>query len=467
MSLLTVSELAVYSGDQCLMAPISFAIEQGQRLTILGESGSGKSLIVKAIMGNLGKTLRQQGSVAVDGTPLSLAERQKLWGKQLSALPQEPWLALDPLMAAGQQLAQTFRWVAGERADVAQTSSQKTLDSLGLATAANKRVDQLSGGMAQRVAVACALAGGAPLLLADEPTKGLDVSKRDLIVSQLLERSADGALITITHDVEVAEQLGGQVMVIQNGALVEAGDSARIFAAPQHDYTKALIAANPKTWAPKRTEVAQQPLLSGEKLCIGRGQQELFTDFDISLQVGEVVGIVGDSGCGKSTLGDALLGLLPLRGGRVIKHSNSAAHRWQKLYQDPTAAVSTAVSLQRLLDDVITKYQVSQLTVAHLKKVLGLTDSLLARSAKAVSGGELQRFCLLRVLLLEPVFLFADEPTSRLDPITAKEVSELLVSLARETQCTVMLVSHDPYLIEKRCDRVIRLQGAGGQATAR
>ncbi len=457
MTLLKVDDLSVYNGDQCLMTPTSLQISQGERLTILGESGSGKSLIVKAIMGNLPAELSARGEVELFGETLTPKQRRKIWGTRISSLPQEPWRALDPLMPAGQQLAKTFQWVAGEPPQTAKLSADATLADLGLANSEHKRVDQLSGGMAQRVAVACALAGGAPLLLADEPTKGLDVSKRDLIVNQLIERSEQGALITITHDVEVAEQLGGHVMVIQNGTLVEEGDCESIFANPQHTYTKALIAANPKTWPDQETPVSKELLLSGKKLGIERGGRQLFSDLDIDIHIGEIIGVVGDSGCGKSTLGDMLLGLLPLQSGEVNKHQDLPVHRWQKLYQDPTASVPTSVPLQTLLNDVLKKYTVSQEKVQHLMDVLALTPDILSRKANAVSGGELQRFCLLRVLLLDPVFLFADEPTSRLDPVTAKEVSELLVKLARDTDCAVMLVSHDPYLIRKRCDRVISL----------
>ncbi|WP_315984020.1 ATP-binding cassette domain-containing protein [Aliamphritea spongicola] len=303
------------------------------------------------------------------------------------------------------------------------------------------------------------MAGGAQVLLADEPTKGLDISRRDHVVSQLISQAADGVLLTITHDVAVARQIGGRIMVMKDGVLLEEGLAEDVLSNPQHAYTRELISADPaKWWQPPRKVFAEdsKPLISARQLTVGRGKQALVSGLDFKVHPGEVVGVVGDSGCGKSTLGDTLLGLNPPHAGEVARREGVSGHHWQKLYQDPTAAVSHAVSLRTLLMDLIQLHDLDVTSVPALMARLGLSDALLERSASEVSG-ELQRFCLLRILLLKPVFLFADEPTSRLDPVTTREVSQLLVDLAREQGCAVMLVSHDPMLIEKRCDRVIQL----------
>lgn len=460
MSLITANNLAVYAADTCLLEPMSFTLNRGERLTILGQTGSGKSLLAQAIMGNLPAGLTTLGNVQLFGFESDARSRRQFWGKQISMLPQEPWNALNPLMSAHTQLAETFHRVKGDSFDQAKCNADYTLAQQGLAASGHKRVDQLSGGMAQRIAIACAMAGGAPLLLADEPTKGLDVSRRDQVVQQLITQSQEGALVTITHDVAVARQIGGRLMVITGGQLVEAGNTPEILGNPQHAYTQQLIAADPQSW-PSQASMQKDNapvLLETHSLAIGRGHQTLAQNLTLNIRSGEVVGIVGDSGCGKSTLGDTLLGLQPAYGGSLRRHQDAAPHRWQKLYQDPTAAVSHAVPLKRLLDDVVRRHRVDRRRIPPLLSRLGLSSQLLERKASSVSGGELQRFCLLRTLLLDPVFLFADEPTSRLDPVTAQAVSQLLVDVARETQCAVMLVSHDPHLIEKRCDRVVRLQ---------
>ncbi|SBS29177.1 Glutathione import ATP-binding protein GsiA [Marinomonas aquimarina] len=458
MSLIHIENLSIYAGMIELLAPISLTVEKGERLTILGQTGSGKSLLAQAIMGNLPRSLHSQGQVSLFGRMVDNAERQAFWGTQISMLPQEPWNSLDPLMGAKQQLEQTYRMVAGESPAEARQQAAYTLALQGLQDSGHKRVDQLSGGMAQRVAIACAMAGGAQVLLADEPTKGLDVSRRDQVVQQLLSQSEQGALITITHDVAVARQIGGRMMVIKSGELVEQGQANDILTAPKHPFTQALIEADPKNWNEAEGDTRHgEALISAQDLTIGRGDTALSKHLNFTLHQGEVVGVVGDSGCGKSTLGDTLLGVHNAMGGQVKRHSKAPRHQWQKLYQDPTAAVSPAVSLRTLLNDMVALHKIDRSRIAPLMQQLGLAEDLLERNSEGVSGGELQRFCMLRALLLNPVFLFADEPTSRLDPITQREVSQLLVDVAKQNGCAVMLVSHDPDLIEKRCDRVIRL----------
>lgn len=458
MNLIELENLAVYAGDVELLAPISLALQKGERLTILGQTGSGKSLLVQAIMGTLPKGLSTKGTVRLFGEAISVKQRQAFWGKRLSMLPQEPWNALDPLMSVGRQLEETYYLVGGQSPQQARESARYTFSVQGLQHARHKRVDQLSGGMAQRVAIACATAGGAPVLLADEPTKGLDVSRRDQVVQQLTAQAETGALITITHDVAVARQTGGRMMVIKSGELVEAGEAKTVLGNPAHPFTQTLVAADPVNWQdepPAPNNVT--PVLSVRDLAIGREDNALARHLEFTLHRGEVVGVVGDSGCGKSTLGDTLLGLVPPLAGGIQHYVKAPTHQWQKLYQDPTAAVSHTTPLRVLLNDIVRRHRIAQERIPPLMAKLGLDSGLLERKADGVSGGELQRFCLLRALLLDPVFLFADEPTSRLDPVTARDVSRLLVDVARDTGCAVIMVSHDPQLIAKRCSRVIRL----------
>ncbi len=460
MHLIKTTDLAVYAGNVELLQPLSLTLNKGERLTILGQTGSGKSLLAQAIMGNLSESLHCEGNVELFGKSRSLSERKALWGRQLTLLPQEPWNALSPLMTARNQLKETYRLVRGLAESAARTRTEEDLNQFELQAGADKRVDQLSGGMAQRVAITCAMAGGAQVLLADEPTKGLDISRRDHVVGQLKAQAADGVLLTITHDVAVARQTGGRVMVMKDGVLLEEGLAEDVLSTPQHPYTRALISADPaKWWQPPRQVFPEdsEALISARQLTVGRGDQALVSGLNFTVHPGEVVGVVGDSGCGKSTLGDTLLGLIPPHSGLVDRQKGISAHHWQKLYQDPTAAVSHAVPLNVLLTDLVQLHNLDATSVPALMARLGLSETLLQRTASEVSGGELQRFCLLRILLLKPVFLFADEPTSRLDPVTTREVSQLLVDLAREQGCAVMLVSHDPMLIEKRCDRVIQL----------
>lgn len=459
--LLKLTEVAVYVGNTCLLEPISLTLKQGQPLTILGQTGSGKSLLAQAVMGLLPDTLTLRGVVEVFAKELTLKERQALWGRKLVMLPQEPWHALDPLMKGIEQVKEVYQYVQAKPHSEALACAEQDLHNIGLADSGQKRPGQLSGGMAQRLAISAATAGGAHVILADEPTKGLDVSRRDGIVRLLQSRSQQGSLLTITHDVAIARQLGGRLLVIKGGRLMEQGDALSVLDNPQHSYTRELIAAEPKSWPdvvqPSRYQSPDEVLVA-DQLVIKRAGRTLIDGLSFSIKKGEVVGVVGDSGCGKSSLGDALLNLLPVSSGKVTRlECNAKPHQWLKLYQDPPSAFTSSVSLGTLLSDLVTLHHIIQERISPLMARLNLPQDILQRSCLEVSGGELQRFAILRALLLDPVFLFADEPTSRLDPVTAKDVTSLLVELARETGCAVLMVSHDPELVRKTCDQVIAL----------
>ena len=249
--LLRIEALSVQADGKTLLEPLSLNLAAGECLTILGETGAGKSLLMHAIMGTLPPPLTASGRILLGETDLAsldTAARERLWGQQLAMLPQEPWHSLDPLMPALQQVAEVHECVHGQAPEQAQQTANQALAGVGLEAAAARLPSQLSGGMAQRLAFCAATAAGAPILLADEPTKGLDASRRDQVATLLRQHAQQGALLTITHDVEVARQLGGTLLVMRAGHLLESGDAQAILDAPQHDYTRALIAADPRHW---------------------------------------------------------------------------------------------------------------------------------------------------------------------------------------------------------------------------
>lgn len=461
MSLLRAEGITVRDGAATLLAPLSLLLNPGEPLVILGETGSGKSLMAQALMGTLPPELGAKGQVVVGQHVLNASEPHRfrgLWGREIGVLPQEPWLSLDPVMRARGQIAEAHQLVRGLDRRAARVQAGSDLGALGLAGAEDLYPHQLSGGMAQRVAIAAARAGGARIVIADEPTKGLDAARRDDVAHLLLsEMGETGGLLIITHDLALARMMGGRMIVLRSGEIVEQGATEQVFAAPQQPYTKALLAADPENWTPRQGAKTGSPVVSARELAVERSGRTVFAGITLDIAAGEVLGVSGPSGCGKSSLGDALLGLLRPSKGTITRCSEKHPFAFQKLYQDPVAAFPRKRVLGKTIADTLALSGENSNTIDGLLDRLGLDPRLLNRRPDAVSGGELQRLSLLRVLLRKPDFIVADEPTSRLDPITQAQVISLLTEIADQDDVAVMLVSHDTALIRNTTDAVLTL----------
>lgn len=462
MSVIEVRDLTVHAGLTCLLGPVSFQVAAGETLVIMGETGAGKSLIAQAILGTLPASLTCSGFIAVKGQrvdTMPATERARLWGRTLTALPQEPWLALDPLMAAWKQVAEAHRHVAGMDAASAGAATARDLSALGLAEREHRPPGALSGGMAQRVAFAAATAGRAPILLADEPTKGLDHLSQARVVDLLAKAPrADGALIAITHDARVARALGGAMIVLRDGDVVEAGRTAEVLRSPKAAYTETLLAADPERWPEQPAASPGRPLLTARRLVVARAGRNLIEPFDMTLHASERVAITGPSGIGKTTLLDALAGLIRPAEGTVDRAPELRLHSVQKLYQDPTAAFPPLVSIETNLRDVARRHKVDWDAALENLPALDLHPSLLQRRPDSVSGGELQRLSIVRALIVKPKVILADEPTSRLDPITQRTTLDLLSRIGRDTGIALLLVTHNTQIAEKWAGKVHRLR---------
>jgi len=462
-TLLHVDQLAISDARGRLAGPFSFSLAAGRALTLIGESGAGKSLLTHAILGTLPRGLRAAGRLTLDARTFDAMDgpaRRASWGRRLALLPQEAALALDPTMRVGRQLAETHALVGGKRWTDAWRQTADDLDALGMPHATGQWPATLSGGMAQRVALAITRAGRAPVLIVDEPTKGLDPHWRDAIVAQLQAALREGcAVLAITHDVEVARALGGDIAVLRQGVVVEHGPAEALLREPGHPFTRALLAAAPHAWPARPAAVAGDDVLQASGLSKRLGHRQLFQHIDLALRAGERLAVTGPSGSGKSTLGNVLLGLMPADAGSVRRPARVTPVRFQKLYQDPASAFAPARAIGHALHDLCARHRVTPARIAPLMQRMGLHPDLLARLPHAVSGGELQRFALVRALLLDPVFLFADEPTSRLDPLTQREVIDILVEATAERACALMLVTHDRALAHNVAARHIEFGG--------
>lgn len=462
---LEVDGLTVFAAEKRLLGPMSLAVPTGGITTIMGETGAGKSLLAQAVLGDLPQPLSAEGRVALDGRrldDLSADSRSRLWGRQLAILPQEPWRALSPLMPIERQVGEVYRFVKARDQASAREAAGRDLAALGLADAGKRRVGQLSGGMAQRAAFAAARAGEAPLLLADEPTKGLDQSRSEAIVDLLLAVPRDGgALLVITHDVAVARRLGGTVILLKDGALVEQGPAEQLLSRPTSSYGRALLDADPVAWQRPRdasTATADQaPVLQGAGLTVARGGRQLVSDLDMHVAEGERLAVTGPSGIGKTSLLDTLAGLIPPSRGTVVRGPDVGPYGVQKLYQDPPAAFPARIALGRNLRDVANRHNIAWSIIAKLLERLRVAPELLERRPDAVSGGELQRIALARALSISPRVLLADEPTSRLDAITQADTMQLIAEVAAEGRTAVVLVTHDLAIADNWATRSIAL----------
>jgi len=444
---------------RALLQNCSFALHAGERLTLVGESGAGKSLLAQAIMGTLPDAMRATGGVQIVGANTDGQRRptQSLWGKKIVMLPQEPWSALNPVMRLRTQVAEAGRYAAGYRWSTAFLKADQHLAKLGLAHAGRQWLHQVSGGMAQRVGIACASQSDARILIADEPTKGLDASACEQVALLLASAQQQGqALLTITHDLDLALRLGGRVAVMRQGRIVEEGDVASVLTAPRHDYTKELLAAQPRHWpklATATTSARGDTVIAARDVSVRFGERTILRSASLPIGEGESVAVVGPSGCGKTTLGNVMVGVLKPGQGDVHRRAGVPGWRFQKLYQDPVASFAPQQTIRRGIHDLLRLHGLDAAPIAHWLQRLRLSGDLLDRRPNEVSGGELQRLAILRAMLLQPVFVFADEPTSRLDALTQRDTMAALCESMAESGCAMLLVSHDPALAQSSTQR--------------
>lgn len=477
-NILEVNDLRVHFGHEAAVAGVSFSIAQGETVALVGESGSGKSVTALSVMQLLPYPLANHpsGSILVDGTEVMHASKEDLLGirgAKVSMIFQEPMTSLNPLHKISKQVGEALRIHKGMSRRDALDRTLELLKLVGLQDAEsrlNAYPHELSGGQRQRVMIAMALANEPRLLIADEPTTALDVTIQAQILKLLkdLQEEMNMAMLLITHDLGIVRHVANRVCVMTNGLIVEHGPNKKIFGAPEHDYTKHLLAAEP-SGDPAATDNSRPVVAEARKFTVkyprGKGwlgKAKYVTavdDVEVVVRAGQTVGVVGESGSGKTTLGLAMLrllaseGALEFNGDDIVNIKGKLLTRLRKdmqvVFQDPYGSLSPRMTIQHIIEEGLRVHQRSlsrrdrQDRVAEVMLEVGLDPETMIRYPHEFSGGQRQRISIARAMVLRPRFVVLDEPTSALDMSVQAQIVDLLRELQQKHNLAYLFVSHD------------------------
>ncbi|WBU60990.1 ABC transporter ATP-binding protein [Paracoccus albus] len=466
---------------------LSFTLNKGEILCIVGETGSGKSLTALATMGLLPSNLpRPSGQITFEGHDMlriSPRLRRDLSGSRLSMIFQEPAAVLNPIYRVGDQVAETFRLHTDLGKKEIRRRVIELFDEVRLPdpeAMLRAYPHQLSGGQCQRVMIATALALDPALLIADEPTTALDVTTQAKILQLMLDlrREHGTGIMFITHDFGVVAEIADRVAVMRQGELVELGTTDQILRDPQADYTKKLIAAVPRL-APKQTPTSGgEPVLKAAGLGKTYRSRTMFgttrkvdalRNVDVTIHRGETLGLVGESGSGKSTLAQCVIRLVePDRGDVIIDNGaftglegralRDARQRVQIVFQDPYTALDPRQSVGSAIAEGPIIHGLSRTDARaralDLIEAVGLDRNAADRFPHEFSGGQRQRICIARALAVEPDLLIADESVSALDVSVQAQILDLLADIQKRLNFGMLFITHDLRVASRICDRI-------------
>ena len=498
------------AGEVIGVEELSFQINPGETVCVVGESGSGKSVSALSMMrlvefgggalagGQL--RLRPEKGGQLDVVNAQPATMRKVRGNDIGMIFQEPMTALNTVFTIERQLVEGLKLHLQLGQGAARARALELMKQVRIPEP-ERRLKQypheLSGGMRQRVVIAMALACRPRLLIADEPTTALDVTIQAEILSLIdrLKQETGAAVMFITHDMAVVAQMADRVVVMYRGRKVEEGPVDQIFQAPQHEYTKALLAAVPRLGDMRGTSYPQPLPLLGAKAqavepIIGSDApllkvKNLVTRFDVSggffrrtvarvhavedvsftLQKGRTLSLVGESGCGKSTVGRSLLRLVEPHSGEVeidgeILGDMSAADlrraraKMQMVFQDPFASLNPQMTLMAQVAEPLRSFGTHkgaalQNRVSELFDQVELPRSFLGRYPHELSGGQRQRVAIARALALNPQLIVADEAVSALDVSVQAQVLNLMMGLQANLGLSFLFISNDMAVVER------------------
>ncbi|WP_026758144.1 ABC transporter ATP-binding protein [Sediminimonas qiaohouensis] len=492
MSLLEVKNLSVTfrqdGQDTPAVRGVSFALERGETVALVGESGSGKSVTALSTVSLLGDAARVSGSVTYDGQQMIGADDallRKVRGNDISFIFQEPMTSLNPLHRLEKQLSESLALHQGLVGAAARKRIIELLTRVGIREP-ESRLDayphQLSGGQRQRVMIAMALANKPDVLIADEPTTALDVTIQAQILELLadLKRSENMGLLFITHDLAIVRRIADKVCVMKDGEIVESGPTARIFDAPQHAYTRKLLAARavgePAPIAGDAPEVLRTegmrvwfPIQKG-LLKRTVGHVKAVNDASIGLRAGETLGIVGESGSGKTTLALGIMRLIQSEGGLTFDGEDVRAWSTRKLrrlrrdmqivFQDPFGSLSPRMTCEQVIAEGLGVHGVApgrskHEMVTEVMEEVGLDPAMMHRYPHEFSGGQRQRIAIARAMVLRPKLLVLDEPTSALDMTVQVQIVNLLRDLQVKYGLAYLFISHDLNVVRAMSHRIV------------
>ncbi len=490
---LEISDLTVDidgpNGTVRALDQVSLSVAAGEVFGLVGESGGGKSMLARSIVRQLPGRARVSGSVQVDGRDVFAMDAEALRqhrGAGAALCFQTPRSSLSPARTVGHQIVDRLRAHAGMDETEAWKAALALFQQVGIREPERRLgafPHEMSGGQCQRVMIALALACGPRLLLADEPSTGLDVTlTRDILALIAAQAGKDRGVIVISHDLAAIAAICDRIGVLETGRLVEIGPTAQLLTRPTHPYTKRLVAAVPDINRVRAATGAPAggggPLLAVENADVvyrsrfGRqGHQALF-DVSLSLRKGETLGIVGESGCGKSTLSRTIMGLIrPTRGRVMIDGIDLAGlgrsrlrhlrNRMQMVFQDPIDALNPRRSVAQIVADPLRLIRLGRAEqdrrIDAILTDVGLGPDYRKRRPHELSGGQAQRVGIARALVIDPALVVLDEPTSALDVTIQAQILELIRRLTARRDRGYLFVSHDLAIVRSICDRVMVL----------
>jgi peptide/nickel transport system ATP-binding protein len=488
--------VAYREGQKNVVDDVSFVLQPGDRLGLVGESGCGKSTLGRAAMRLLSSDAKVEGQVKFQGRSvldLSPAELRHFRGEAVALIFQDPMTRLDPLMTIGDHCLETLK--AHESTLSTKQAKDRAIATLKAVNIPESRWSQFphefSGGMRQRVAIALALLLNPKLIVADEPTTSLDVTISAQILQELTRLCSERnmALLLISHDLAMVAEYCDRIAVMYDGKIVETGPTQSVFQAPQHDYTRSLL--NAALHLQKQAESSPltphpSPLLRLQNLkqhytlernfldrLFSKTDQTIRAVDDITLELyaGETLGLVGESGCGKSTLSRTILQLLrPTSGGveflgqdlTKLDRSQMQQQRRQiqMVFQDPHACLNPRMTVGQSIADPLLIHQLAtpekaKQEVESMLQRVGLSPAeFYDRYPNQLSGGQQQRVAIARALITRPKLLICDEPVSMLDATVQTQVLQLMQDLKSEFDLTYLFITHDLGVARFFCDRI-------------